>query len=105
MRLLWRHKKKLKEENIDTKVVSIPCHEIFDNQDKSYKEKILETNSCSRISIEAGSIKGWAKYINNNGTSIGLEDFGKSAPYKDIYNHFDITSDKVVEFARKLVRK
>ncbi len=97
--------KKLKEENIDTKVVSIPCHEIFDNQDKSYKEKILETNSCSRISIEAGSIKGWAKYINNNGTSIGLEDFGKSAPYKDIYNHFDITSDKVVEFARKLVRK
>ena len=97
--------KKLKEENIDTKVVSIPCHEIFDNQDKSYKEKILETNSCSRISIEAGSIKGWANYINNNGTSIGLEDFGKSAPYKDIYNHFDITSDKVVEFARKLVRK
>ena len=97
--------KRLKEENIDTKVVSMPCHEIFDNQDKSYKEKVLETDSCSRISIEAGSIKGWAKYINNNGTSIGLEDFGKSAPYKDIYNHFDITSDKVVEFARKLVRK
>ena len=43
--------------------------------------------------------------IINNGVSIGLENFGKSAPYKEIYNHFDITSDKVVQFARKLVRK
>ncbi len=96
---------KLKEENIDTKVVSMPCHELFDKQDKDYQNKILETDSCSRISIESGSIKGWAKYINNNGISIGLEDFGKSAPYKEIYNHFDITSDKVVEVARKLIRK
>jgi len=97
--------KQLKEENIDTKVVSMPCHEIFDKQDKNYQEKILETNSCSRISIEAGSIKGWAKYINNNGISIGLETFGKSAPYKQIYNYFDLTSDKIVEFARKLLKK
>ena len=97
--------KKLKEEQIDTKVVSMPCQEIFDKQDKDYKEKILETKSCSRISIEAGSIKGWAKYVLNNGVSIGLEDFGKSAPYKDIYNHYDLNSDKVVEFARILLKK
>ena len=96
---------KLKEENIDTKVVSMPCHELFDKQDKDYQENILETNSCSRIIIEAGSVKGWAKYISNNGIAIGLEDFGKSAPYKEIYNHFDLTSDRVVEFARKLVKK
>ncbi len=97
--------KSLKEENIDTKVVSMPCHELFDKQDKNYQEKILETNSCSRIVIEAGSMKGWEKYIKNNGKSIGLEDFGKSAPYKNIYNYFDLTSDKVVELARKLVKK
>ena len=83
----------------------MPCQEIFDKQDKDYKEKILETKSCSRISIEAGSIKGWAKYVLNNGVSIGLEDFGKSAPYKDIYNHYDLNSDKVVEFARILLKK
>ncbi len=97
--------KKLKEEQIDTKVVSMPCQEIFDKQDKDYKEKILETKSCSRICIEAGSIKGWAKYVLNNGVSIGLEDFGKSAPYKDIYNHYDLNSDKVIEFARILLKK
>ena len=97
--------KKLQEENINTKVVSMPCHELFDKQDKDYQNKILETDSCSRISIEAGSVKGWAKYVKNNGASVGLEDFGKSAPYKEIYNHFDLTSDKVVELARKLVRK
>ena len=97
--------KRLKEENIDTKVVSMPCHELFDKQDENYKEKILETNSCSRIIIEAGSMKGWAKYIGNNGATIGLEEFGKSAPYKEIYNHFDLTSDKIVEMARKLIKK
>ena len=97
--------KKLQEENINTKVVSMPCHELFDKQDKDYQNKILETDSCSRISIEAGSVKGWAKYVKNNGASVGLEDFGKSAPYKEIYNHFDLTSDKVVELARKLVKK
>ena len=97
--------KRLKAENIDTKVVSMPCHELFDKQDKDYQNKILEKDSCSRISIEAGSIKGWTKYVGSNGVTIGLETFGKSAPYKEIYNHFDLTSDKIIEFARKLIRK
>jgi len=97
--------KQLKEENIDTKVVSMPCHELFDKQDKDYQEKILESKSCSRIVIEAGSVKGWAKYVLNNGASVGLEEFGKSAPYKEIYNNLDLTSDKVVELARKLLKK
>ena len=83
----------------------MPCQEILDKENKDYQEKIKETKSCSRISIEAGSIKGWAKYINSNGFSIGLDDFGKSAPYKEIYNHFDLNSDKVVEIARGLLKK
>ena len=53
--------KQLKEENIDTKVVSMPCHELFDKQDKNYQEKILETDSCSRIVIEAGRRKRMGK--------------------------------------------
>ncbi len=97
--------KQLKEENIDTKVVSMPCHELFDKQDKDYQEKILETKSCSRIVIEAASVKGWAKYVLNNGAAVGIEEFGKSAPYKEIYNNLDLTSDKVVELARKLLKK
>ena len=49
-------------------------------------------------------MKGWAKYIGERGASIGIEAFGKSAPYKEIYNHFNITSDKVVQLARKLLK-
>ncbi len=96
--------KQLKEENIDTKVVSVPCLELFDKQNEDYKEKILEVGSCKRIAIEAGSMKGWGKYLNEKDITLGLENFGKSAPYKQIYNNLDLTSDKVVEFARKLLK-
>jgi len=86
-------------------VVSMPCHELFDKQDKDYQKKILEPETCSRISIEAGSIKGWSKYIDAKGFSLGIDNFGKSAPYKEIYNHFNLTSDKIVEFARRILKK
>ncbi len=97
--------KQLKEENINTKVVSVPCQELFDKQNKDYKEKILEIDSCKRIIIEAGSMKGWGKYLKEKDVTLGVENFGKSAPYKQVYNHFDLTSDKVVEFARKLLKE
>ena len=97
--------KMLKQEGIDTKVVSMPCHELFDNQDENYKEKILETNSCYRIVIEAGSMKGWAKYVKDKGEYVGIDSFGKSAPYKQIYDHFDVNSQNVIQLARKLLKK
>ena len=97
--------KMLKQEGIDTKVVSMPCQELFDSQDENYKEKILETNSCYRIVIEAGSMKGWAKYVKDKGEYVGIDSFGKSAPYKQIYDHFDVNSEKVIQLARKLLKK
>ena len=97
--------KMLKQEGIDTKVVSMPCQELFDNQDENYKEKILETNSCYRIVIEAGSMKGWAKYVKDKGEYVGIDSFGKSAPYKQIYDHFDVNSENVIRLARKLLKK
>ena len=66
---------------------------------------MLETNSCSRIVIEAGSMKGWAKYVKDKGEYVGIENFGKSAPYKQIYDHFDINTEKVIQLARKLLKK
>ena len=97
--------KMLKQEGIDTKVVSMPCQELFDSQDENYKEKILETNSCYRIVIEAGSMKGWAKYVKDKGEYVGIDSFGKSAPYKQIYDHFDVNSQNVIQLARKLLKK
>jgi len=95
---------KLKETNINSKVVSMPCQELFDKQSKEYREKVIEKNS-KRISIEASSIFGWEKYVGSKGSSLGMKSFGKSAPYKAIYEDFNLTSNSVVMIAKKMVGK
>ena len=92
--------KKLKESNIDSKVVSMPCQELFDQQNNQFKNDIIQKD-IPVITIEAGSVMGWEKYSKNN---IGINSFGESGPYKEVYKHFDLTSDKIVELAKKLVR-
>jgi len=96
--------KKLKEVNINSKVVSMPCQELFDKQSKEYREKIIEKNS-KKISIEASSIFGWEKYVGSEGSSLGIKSFGKSAPYKTIYEDFNLTSNSVVMIAKKMLGK
>ena len=68
--------KKLKNININSKVVSMPCQELFDKQSKEYREKIIDKESI-KISIEAGSIFGWEKYVGPNGISLGMKSFWK----------------------------
>ena len=82
----------------------MPCQELFDKQPKEYREKVIEKNS-KKISIEASSIFGWEKYVGSDGTSLGLKSFGKSAPYKSIYENFNLTSDNVVMIAKKMLGK
>ena len=96
--------KKLKEININSKVVSMPCQELFDKQPSEYREKVIEKNS-KKISIEAGSIFGWDKYVGTEGKSLGIKSFGKSAPYKEIYENFNLTSDNIVVIAKKMLGK
>ena len=95
---------KLKEININSKVVSMPCQELFDKQSKEYREKVIEQNS-KKISIEASSIFGWEKYVGSQGSSLGMKSFGKSAPYKEIYEDLNLTSDSVVIIAKKMLGK
>ena len=82
----------------------MPCQELFDKQSKEYKEKIIGKNS-KKISIEASSIFGWEKYVGSEGSSLGMKSFGKSAPYKTIYEDFNLTSDSVVMIAKKMLGK
>ena len=96
--------KKLKNININSKVVSMPCQELFDKQSKKYREKIIDKESI-KISIEAGSVFGWEKYVGSNGISLGMKSFGKSAPYKKIYEHFNLTSDNIVKLTKKMLNK
>jgi len=95
---------KLKEINIDSKVISMPCQELFDKQSKDYREKVIEKNS-KKISIEASCIFGWEKYVGSEGSSLGMKSFGKSAPYKTIYDDFNLTSNSVVIIAKKMLGK
>ena len=96
--------KKLQDANISSKVVSMPCQELFDKQSKEYKEKVIEKNS-KKISIEASSLFGWEKYVGSEGVSLGMKRFGKSAPGKTLFEDFNLTSDNVVKMAKKMLNK
>ena len=87
---------KLATENIYSKVISMPCQELFDQQSEDYKNKIL-TESKLTVSIEASESSYWKKYTGTDGLNFGIDDFGKSAPYKEIYNHFNLNSENIIE--------
>ena len=95
---------KLKENNVHSKVVSMPCMELFDKQPKDFREDIIEHNSLV-VTLEAGSIISWQKYIKGRGINIGIDKFGESAPYKDVYNHFGLSEDKITNFIQKKLRE
>ena len=94
---------KLAKYKIYSKVISMPCQDIFDQQSVSYKKKILGESKI-KISIEAASTDCWKKYIGTNGLTFGINDFGKSAPYKDIYEYFGLTASNIANKTKKLMR-
>ena len=77
----------------------MPCWELFDAQPEAYKKEVL--GSGIRIAIEAAGGFGWEKYLGDNGVFIGMKGFGASAPAPDLYKHFGITVDAVVEAVMK----
>ena len=95
---------KLKENNIHSKVVSMPCMELFDLQPENYREDILEDNSLI-VTLEAGSIMSWQKYIKGKGINLGIDKFGESAPYKEVYKHFRLSEDDITSFIQKKIER
>ncbi|MDA9745720.1 transketolase [Candidatus Pelagibacter sp.] len=93
--LACRVSHKLATDNIYSKVISMPCHEIFDLQNNNYKSEIL-TKNVMKVSIEASETSYWKKYTGINGLNFGIDKFGKSAPYKDIYDHFKLDVQNIV---------
>ena len=102
--LALKVQEKLKENNIHSKVISMPCMELFDKQPKDFRNDIIEENSLV-VTLEAGSIMSWQKYIKNKGMNIGIDQFGESAPYKEVYDHFGLSEDKIVGFIQKKLRE
>ena len=95
---------KLKENNIHSKVVSMPCMELFDKQPEDYRKDILEENSLI-ITLEAGSVMSWQKYVKNKGANLGIDKFGESAPYKEVYKHFKLSEEDITNFIQKKLRE
>ncbi len=92
---------KLATENIYSKVISMPCQELFDQQNEKYKKKILNETSLV-VSIEASETSFWKKYTGEKGLNFGINNFGKSAPYKKIYDYFGLNSEEII---KKIKRK
>ncbi|MDC6448328.1 transketolase [Alphaproteobacteria bacterium] len=86
--------KKLEEDKINARVISLPSMELFEKQDEEYKKSIIGNKPC--FAVEAGVINGWEKYIKYE-NFIGMKSFGASGPYKDVYKHFGITADKIYQ--------
>jgi len=102
--LALRVQEKLKDNNVHSKVVSMPCMEIFDKQPEKFRSDIIENDSLV-VTLEAGSVISWQKYIKNKGMNIGIDQFGESAPYKEVYNHFGLSEEKITDFIQKKLRE
>ncbi len=94
----------LKRNNIESKVVSMPCQELFDKQSDDFKRDILNEDSLI-VTIEAGNVSSWKKYLGSNGISLGIDRFGESAPYKEIYEHLNLSVEKIVIIIQNKLRK
>ncbi|MTI87949.1 MAG: transketolase [Balneolaceae bacterium] len=89
----------LKEKGMDARVVSMPSWELFNEQSEEYKASVFPKEVVNRVSVEAGATFGWERWIGAEGTAIGIDTFGESAPFQDLYTHFGITVEAVVEAA------
>ena len=94
---------KLEEDNVPTRVVSMPCMEWFDEQGPEYCESVLPKDVKARVSIEAGIAMGWGRYVGDAGASISIECFGASAAGSKCFEEYGFTVDNVIKTARSVL--
>jgi transketolase len=93
----------LREENVRVRVVSLPCWELFAQQDTEYRAEVLPPQIKARVGVEAGVQQGWERWIGEGGAFVGMRGFGASAPYKELYKQFGITAEAVGKAALRLL--
>ena len=94
---------KLKAEGIKARVVSMPSWDLFEHQDRDYREEVLPPDVTARIAVEQASTFGWSQYVGEKGRVLGMRTFGASAPLKELQKKFGFTPDAVISAARELV--
>lgn len=103
VQLLIAAQQKLKEQNIAARVVSMPSWELFEKQDKTYKEKVFPLTLRKRLAVEAGSALGWHKYVTDEGDTISVNRFGESAPGEEVMSEYGFTVENIVKKVNNLM--
>jgi transketolase len=98
-------REELQRDGIPVSVVSMPCIEWFEDQDRAYREQVLPSRVTARVSVEAGVGFGWRQYVGDAGEIVSLEHYGASAAYEKLYEEFGITQERVVQAARLSLRR
>ena len=95
--------KQLTREGVASRVVSMPCWDLFEAQPQSYKDTVLPPGVKARVSVEAGSPLGWERYVGLDGAIIGLNRFGASAPGEIVMRELGFTPEHIVKVARSIL--
>ena len=95
----------LADEGIEARVVSMPSTDVFEAQDDAYRESVLPRSMRARVAVEAGVTAGWRSYVGEVGAVVGVDSFGKSAPYQHVYEHFGLTAENVAAMVASVVAR
>jgi transketolase len=93
----------LAADGVRSRVVSLPCWEIFEKQEQEYRDEVLLPEVTARLAIEEGATLGWERYVGREGAIMGMSTFGQSAPFKDVEAEFGFTTENVARVAREVV--
>ena len=93
----------LEQEGAAVRVVSMPCWELFEQQDESYQQEVLPRGVAAKVVVEAGIRQGWDRWVGNDAAFVTIDRFGASAPYKVLYEKYGITVERVVAEAQRLL--
>lgn len=104
VQLAMEAQKRLKEQEIEARVVSMPCIELFEKQSAKYRESVLPSSVRARVAVEAGSHYSWDKYVGLDGTTVTMDTFGASAPSEKLFEIYGFSVDNVVDKAVKTVK-
>jgi transketolase len=95
----------LRKEGVSVRLVSFPSWELFAEQSEAYRSQVLPPSVRARVAVEAARPLGWERWVGEAGVAIGLDRFGASAPYKDIYRAVGLTEERVAEAARGVLQR
>jgi transketolase len=96
-------RERLQADGIPTRVVSMPCWELFEDQDQGYRDQVLPPGVQARVAVEAASSFGWSRWVGEHGEVVSRDDFGASAPGELVLEKFGFTPGNVADRARSLL--